>query len=326
MRKVALLAAAVALLSGAAAEAATRYSGILFFGDSLSDDGNLHALTSAAIGQGIPPPPYFQGRTSNDLVWADHVAADFTAKKLHSANYAYAYAQAVTNVDTQFGPLQVPDLPAQIDAFKASGTAHLFGDRPVATLWAGANDIFNAMRDDPFSVPLAAASAAAAVAGGIESLAEAGIRDFMVFNMAPLEKTPRFATLGTPEEAFLASLATEVFNETLNGLLDSAGGTARITKIDVHAAMNGIIADPGAYGLGDASHACLIPDPPMLFCTPEQAAEWLFWDPVHPTAAGHALIADAARAEIAPVPLPAPALLLLAGMAGLAAVGARRRA
>ena len=254
MRKVTLAAAVVALLSGAAAQAATHYSGILFFGDSLTDDGNLYALTSATIGKGIPPAPYFEGRTSNGPVWADHVAADFTAKGLHSANYAYAYGQAVTNVDTQFpGGLQVPDLPAQIDAFKASGTGSLLGDRPVATLWFGANDLFTAMPSGVAAVAAAATAAAGAVAGGIESLAETGIRDFLVFNMPPLEKTPRFATLGTPQEAALAAFGVGVFNATLDGLLEgllaSADPGTRITKFPIHAVMDALIADPAAFGV-----------------------------------------------------------------------------
>ena len=262
MRKVALAAAVVSLLSGAAAQAATHYSGILFFGDSLSDDGNLYELTSATIGLGIPPAPYFEGRSSNGLVWADHIAADFTAKGLHSANYAYAYGQAVTNVDTQFpGGFQVPDLPAQIDAFKASGTESLLGDRPVATLWVGANDLFNAMPNGFDAVAVAATAAASAIAGGIELLAETGIRDFVVFNMPPLEKTPLFAASDTPPQvAALAAFGTGLFNATLKGLLDSAGPDTRITKIDIHAVMDALIADPAAFGVQRCQQSLLQPD------------------------------------------------------------------
>ena len=261
------------------------------------------------------------------MVWADHIAADFTAKGLHSANYAYAYGQAVTNVDTQFpGGFQVPDLPAQIDAFKASGTESLLGDRPVATLWVGANDLFNAMPNGFDAVAVAATAAASAIAGGIESLAETGIRDFVVFNMPPLEKTPLFAAPGTPPQvAALAAFGTGLFNATLKGLLDSAGPDTRITKIDIHAVMDALIADPAAFGVSDVSNPCYIPTTNQLFCTPEQAALHAFWDPVHPTAVIHAAIADAARADIAPIPVPAPLLLLLAGVAGLAWVGTRRR-
>ncbi|HET9069907.1 MAG TPA: SGNH/GDSL hydrolase family protein [Amaricoccus sp.] len=324
MRKVAL-AAVLAALGCGAAEAATRYSSVLFFGDSLTDNGNLYTLTSATLGQGIPPAPYYQGRTSNGPVWADHVAADFAAKGLYSANYAYAYGQAVTNVDTQFGGLQVPDLPAQVDAFKASGSAGLLGERPVATLWFGANDLFTAMPGGLGPVAAAAADAARAVAGGIEALGDSGIRDFLVFNMPPLQDTPRFATLGTPEEAALAAFGVGVFNATLDGLLESAGPETRVTKFDVNAVMDELMADPARFGVTDVSTPCFIPTTGQLLCTPEQAALHAFWDPVHPSGTIHAAIADEVRADIAPIPLPAPVLLLLAGMAGLAVAGRRRQ-
>ncbi|HRO12390.1 SGNH/GDSL hydrolase family protein [Amaricoccus sp.] len=326
MRKVALAAIVLSTLCGAGVEAATRYSGVAFFGDSLTDVGNLHALTSAELGQGVPPAPYYyQGRTSNGLVWADHVAADFAAKGLVTANYAYAYGQAVTNVDTQFGTLQVPDLPQQITDFGSSGTADLLGKRPVAMLWFGANDIFAAMQSDPVSVPAVAAAAAASVVGGIESLAAGGIRDFVVLNMVPLEKTPRFASLGTPQEAALARIGADVFNATLDGLLGAVGGAAHVAKLDIHAAMEALIASPGDFGISDVVTPCFNPNTGVLSCSPEEAATRAFWDPVHPTATVHAAIADLARTEVAPVPLPAPLLLMLAGIASLAAAGARRR-
>ena len=90
--------------------------------------------------------------------------------------------------------------------------------------------------------------------------------------------------------------------------------------------MDALIADPAAFGVNDVSNPCFIPTTGQLFCTPEQAALHAFWDPVHPTATIHASIADLARAEIAPIPLPAPALFLFAGIAGLVLVGVRRRA
>ena len=43
-------------------------SGIVVFGDSLSDNGNFFALT------GQPAKPYFKGRVSNGIVWVEHLA------------------------------------------------------------------------------------------------------------------------------------------------------------------------------------------------------------------------------------------------------------
>jgi phospholipase/lecithinase/hemolysin len=48
----------------------------------------------------------------------------------------------------------------------------------------------------------------------------------------------------------------------------------------------------------------------------------VFWDSLHPTEAGHALIA---RAALALIPEPGSVLLLVGGLLGLAAVRRRSR-
>jgi phospholipase/lecithinase/hemolysin len=55
-------------------------------------------------------------------------------------------------------------------------------------------------------------------------------------------------------------------------------------------------------------------------CTPDS---WLFWDGIHPTAACHRMIADAAY-NVAAVPEPETYAMLLAGL-GLLGLAARRR-
>ena len=56
---------------------------------------------------------------------------------------------------------------------------------------------------------------------------------------------------------------------------------------------------------------CIIPD--VSICSPEQADRLAFFDPLHPNRVIHGEIAGIVGAEVAPVPLPAPALLLLSG-------------
>ena len=123
MRKVALAAAVVSLLSAAAAQAATHYSGILFFGDSLSDRGNLYELTSATIGQVSRRRPI--SRAVARTVRSGPTISRRTSppRGCHSANYAYAYGQAVPTSNPVPAGFQAPDLPAQIDGFKASSGA-----------------------------------------------------------------------------------------------------------------------------------------------------------------------------------------------------------
>ena len=58
-----LLAGAFAAATVAALPAHAAYSGIVFFGDSLSDTGNIWYATG-----GFPPAPYYQGTSGGAQV------------------------------------------------------------------------------------------------------------------------------------------------------------------------------------------------------------------------------------------------------------------
>src|SRR5579885_2576449 len=61
------------------------FSDVVVYGDSLSDNGNLFAVSSL-LGMPTPPsPPYFQGRFSNGPVSVENVANFFGAPLLDFA-------------------------------------------------------------------------------------------------------------------------------------------------------------------------------------------------------------------------------------------------
>lgn len=86
----------LALGLAASGAASAQFSQIIVFGDSLSDVGNTFSVT------GSPPPPYFGGRFTNGLVWAE-VAAD--AWDIPLTNYAYGGAlTGITNSNNPVNP------------------------------------------------------------------------------------------------------------------------------------------------------------------------------------------------------------------------------
>ena len=271
-----------------------------------------------------PSPPYFDGRFSNGPVWAEGVAAEFEAKGLDADNFAFGAARALpTDMNTPVPPeldFDVPDLPDQIATFAASGAT--LGARPVASLFFGANDIiFNGLPIlDPIGVAVAAANA---VADGALTLAGFGVSDFVIFNLPDLGRTPLFS-LYQPGAAPFASAATVAFNATLDGRVDGlrAGGL-NVVEIDMYALLNEMFDDPAAFGVTDVTQPCLPPGT-LIACTDDDQTDRAFFDSIHPNFVIHDRIAGIVSAQVAPVPLPASAFLLLAGIAGL--VGFRRRA
>ena len=93
----------------------------------------------------------------------------------------------------------------------------------MATVWAGANDIVGAIvatpAPTPESVAAAAVGAATAVAESIAALRREGVRNVVVLNLPSLDTVPLF-TSAPAGAAALAGLGSDLFNDTLAGLID----------------------------------------------------------------------------------------------------------
>src|SRR5439155_21476778 len=82
-RSLLLCSIVLSLVSAVQHASAGQFTKLVVFGDSLSDTGNVYAVTAGAV---PPSPPYYAGRFSNGPVWAEYLAA---ALALPAVNYAY---------------------------------------------------------------------------------------------------------------------------------------------------------------------------------------------------------------------------------------------
>lgn len=313
------IALASILAVTATAANAVGFTSLTVFGDSLSDTGNLFAATG---GTNPASPPYFDGRFSNGPIWADAIAASFDDKGLETLNFAYGGARALPDAAPP------PDLPEQLGLFALTPAPDL-GDRPIASLLFGSNDIFGAVGTP--GLEAVATDAANAVADAALALSGFGFADFLIFNLPDLGQTPAYQ-LFAPPAAPAATAATLVFNETLAARVsDLRADGINVIDGDLFGFFNEMVADPARYGVTDTTLPCLFPSAEVaalfgqpLLCEGADQTGRAFFDGVHPNVVIHGQMADIIATRVAPVPLPAPALLLLAGLAGLAAM--RRKA
>jgi phospholipase/lecithinase/hemolysin len=308
---------ALALLAGQAnADGARRFHSIAVFGDSLSDSGNLFLLTGGQFvapptygmdgvdGNGIPEVialipelAYESKRLSNGLTWIELLGgaiglgsntrpavpgALIGEDDGRAANYAVAGATAADVGATQF-PL---DLQVGLFLRDVRGHARRDGLHVIAI---GGNDIRAALQD-PAVIDLAVA----AVVRNIRVLHAAGARTFLVWNVPNLGATPAFQRLNTvvPGIAAGATGLSMLYNARLAQGLASVAGLKGIELIQFNAfeTLQQVQANPQRYGLADVSNACIQPGVAPLFrCA--QPDRHLFWDGIHPTRAGHAIIA-----------------------------------
>lgn len=289
------------------ASAQSGFTGIVVFGTSLSDPGNAFALrgdqsTPPDYGLNpllIPSAPYARGghHFSNGATWIEQfgrsigmggsVRPALGSSALSATNFAVGAARAYED-GVNF------NLTRQVDTYlQRSG-----GGTPSTALYVvemGSNDI-----RDAFALyatggnggPVLAA-ALRSIALNIQRLYAAGAREFLVWAPPNVALTPALRALG-PGAGALGGQLTQSFNQNLTGLLAQLSAALpgiRIDRLDVYAILNAILADPAAYGMTNVTTACVTPDAAPFTC--QAMDEYLFWDGIHPTRAGHAVLAQA---------------------------------
>lgn len=297
LRSAAVAALAVAAMGAMASAAnAQTYNRLVVFGDSLSDNGNLYAVTG---GTNPLSPPYYQGRFSNGPVFTELLgfnAGRFTAGAPVTGSINYAFGGARTDLSAN-----PPGMRAQLAAYTGAGGT--FGANDLVSVLGGANNIFQAFPGAAATPATAqstmqavATSAAADVNLIVNSVAASGAGTILVTNLPRLGITPQFSAsnplVGASGSA-LADFSGTTFNSALlNGLMVTAAARpgSNIILMDLYKISDPLAANPGRFGLTNATNSCL--NGVTVCANPDG---YLYWDGVHPTAAGHRLISRLAN-------------------------------
>ncbi len=293
-----LLAATGAYAQSSKAQSAwtQSYSRLVAFGDSLSDNGNLYTAT------GQPTSPPYNKRYTNDQVWAEYLTGGlqgwYTATSYTSGSIDLAWGGARSDTASNSnGP--IPGTPTQIGYYAAHGGT--FGANDVASLWIGANDIFQglpAAAASPANATTIMTGVAGAAAGNAGTqtgqLATAGAKTILVLNLPDLGSTPQFS--GSATTLAIATYSSTVFNTALDANLKAQAAAhpgTNIIEVDINSAFHVILANPQAFGISNSTQACVLVTACVTGGLSAQNS-YLFWDTVHPTETGHKLIANLA--------------------------------
>lgn len=315
------------LLAGpAAAKSDPQFDRMIVFGDSLSDPGNIFFSTGLLA---VPPyrdthdelrvpgAPYATHHFSNGHTWIEQLARELrrvkdaqpVSKGTGGLNFAFGGARAAGTA----GEMEPPTLGDQVDLFVDAGGGALFSGDPLVVIVGGGNDLRDALGiallgGDPTPV---LAGAAGAIAGRLAQLDGLGGRKFLVGLGPNIGRTPAIGLLDDQLTALgltvpgqvksVAEFLSGLFNTILQGQLatlqdpelePSLNPDTVVARLDLFAFVSDATDDPASVGLTVADRTCVSPQLAPFHCS--KPNEFLFWDGIHPTRAGHAVLMEAA--------------------------------
>jgi outer membrane lipase/esterase len=332
IRSITRALAGLGLCAAALTAAAGPYSGMVVFGDSLSDSGNNALLLSNFGTQPLPPVviandgsysriPSAAGTYSNGMVWTQYLAQSLgltlTPSLAGGTNFAFGGAQ--TGIDGSDVP-QIPGFPfsmrTQLNTFLGA-TGGIADPNALYIVAGGGNNIRAALEAiaagaDPNTTAAATiADYATDMAGLVSSLKTAGAQHVLVLNTPNFGLTPLANALGVSSLATNLSFAMDA---QLAGALAGAG----VKTFDMFSFMTGVVGAGAASGFSNWTNAC---GAAVNACDVNTA---LFWDGIHPTTLAHQQLAAAVLAVA--VPEPEVAGMLALGLVIVALSSRRRRA
>lgn len=300
-RRALTLALALAAMPAVAQE--RPFSRTIFFGDSLTDAGFFRPALIRAAG----PQAAILGKftTNPGLVWSEHVANHYGSNAAPAGNVRggnnYAAGGARVALDTSGALGFTPSIATQVQSYLAAAGGRA-DPNALYTLWGGANEIF-AATGAPEQAAQIVGEAVAAQVGVAAALRAAGAQYLLVPSIPDIGATPGFRAQGAPAQAAGTALSS-AYNQALFTALADQG--VQVIPVDTFALLNEVTADPGRYGIANVTATACQPQisaqsiscNPGTYASADAPDSHLYADGVHPTSAGHALMAQAALAMI----------------------------
>jgi outer membrane lipase/esterase len=351
------LALVIAVTAWIGSAQAVTYTGLTFFGDSVSDTGNVLSLTTAFAPPPFPNFPGAPGRFSNGPVWAETLAAAvgfstasapsnqlFTGAQvipvgpLGGQNYSFGGARTGLGGSAAATTGLFGQLVAWNGATFSTSLSRAADPNALYVLMFGGDD----MRDFRSGVggALNPLQAAGNVLTAVGLLAQAGAQHFLISNLNNLGHTPEAVLLGLVPQSTAVSLAFNAALAVGEAQLDAQFLAATGINLDLRtldlfglgeAIFDDAVNNGGAvFGIMNVTAPCIGPAAGVYFSPGSvdiNCAVSAFSDPLHPTAAVHRLIGDAATvaAGVPQVPEASKLALMLGGLAVVGAVARRRQ-
>lgn len=276
---------------------------LYIFGDSLSDDG------ATAIQTGQEPVPFpFGGRASNGLVWHEYIRNDLAVapaaatisqapgldgflggSALNGVNFAHGGAVASEgDRPTRPGAVQ------QAEGFAAlveAGELPAPDDQDVFAIWIGGNDFLRLAEadfSDVFNILTIGRTIVESISETVDTLAATGAENFLIIGLP--KAGGAFLGAEAEDNPIIATVWNQLvgsYNTRLEDYVESLDANALF--IDIADLIDTVEDDPAAFGFSNVSSDIFSDDASV------EDQSYFSVDGIHPTSAGHAVIANYIR-------------------------------
>jgi phospholipase/lecithinase/hemolysin len=275
------------------------FTGLVAFGDSLSDLGNTAATLSDTI-SGYNSYYYDQGRWSNGPVWIEGLTRQMSLSALQRNDgtnlYGTDFAWAGSTSETGYTYLYLANLQQQVKFYTALLTTK-YAQMPdikttLFTVWSGGNDVIYYVEGYTQYTPQKLCDN---IAAAVKTLYDAGGRFFIVPNLPPLGDKPNYRGTADQKKANGFVATYNPLLQTRLALLQSQLTGITIIAFDAYQTFKAALMNPGAFKLKNVTDTAFTPN---LYITEHYGSvvanpdQYLFWDDTHPTRMGHAIIAQ----------------------------------
>lgn len=276
----------LACLAFTTVASAQTFDKFVVFGDSLSDDGNLYAMSKGYE----PQAPYYYGRFSNGLVWVEILSSMMSLSPRHLEDYAVGGAQ------TQ--GMKPPGLKSQVSKYLANNTVD---PNAIYVVWSGGDNYLY----HPHAGKKEITSTIDDINQVITELAQHGATNFLVPNLPDIGATPiaaqwdqQYPKLKTSKHlTWLSQTHNQELRADIPQLESSLG--INIMSLNIYGLLSAAIKEPSKFGYTDVTDRCYtgaFHGGGGTECSDPD--EYLFWDWVHPTLKTHTMIAQIAANEL----------------------------
>lgn len=329
------------------------YSGVVAFGDSLSDQGNTISYFPPQSYAGITgyDMNYYNaayntydiaanGRWSSGPTWIEYLNGNLQMGMSGATPVALGMNFGIGSISTDYGSgtnfafggsttatgstnIFLHNLQRQTSDYLSligNHNSELYNasvETTLYSLWSGGNDaIYWVEGPRSTTIDFATTTSSANIQIAITSLYNAGARSFLIPNLPDLGKKPDYIGTQNGEDAtaFVDAFNTKLLDVVLS--LETTFVDISITFFDVHTKFDLLLSNPETFGFTTTNEAAYIytgGDPSSTIVA--DPSTYVFWDSTHPTTQVHQLLGNFAY-EMLTIPEPQGIMLFvfLSGM------------